>query len=108
MTNQKKGRLLGVFLVAVGAVFLLGRLSPDGSSDRLVWAQQTGCGNGIIEPGEQCDPPGSISCPPGSPAGAFQACNQDCTCPTQPPDHYQCYEVKPGFFPLTNVTVQDQ
>src|SRR5262245_52036317 len=40
------------------------------------------CGDGVVEAGEQCDPPGSITCPPGSPAGAFLACNQDCTCPT--------------------------
>lgn len=25
-----------------------------------------------------------------------------------PPDHFQCYEVKPGFFPQQTVTVQDQ
>jgi hypothetical protein len=28
--------------------------------------------------------------------------------PTPPPDHYQCYEVKPASFPLTTVTAQDQ
>lgn len=38
------------------------------------------CGNGAIDAGEECDPPGSITCPPGSPAGAFLACNAECTC----------------------------
>jgi len=42
------------------------------------------CGNGLLDPGETCDPPGSITCPPGSPANAFLACNDDCTCPTIP------------------------
>src|SRR5215470_16988054 len=40
------------------------------------------CGNGVIDPGEQCDPPGSITCPPGSAGGAFLPCNPDCTCPS--------------------------
>jgi hypothetical protein len=40
------------------------------------------CGDGVIDAGEECDPPGSTGCPPGSPAGAFLACNEDCTCPT--------------------------
>jgi hypothetical protein len=42
------------------------------------------CGNAFLEPPEECDPPGSISCPPGSPLGAFLACNVDCTCPALP------------------------
>jgi hypothetical protein len=39
------------------------------------------CGNGIPDAGEDCDPPGSLSCP-GSVGGAFVACNADCTCPS--------------------------
>jgi hypothetical protein len=31
------------------------------------------CGNGIVEPGEDCDPPGSV-CPPDG------VCQSDCTC----------------------------
>ena len=42
------------------------------------------CGNAFLEPPEECDPPGSISCPAGSPAGAFLVCNVDCTCPPLP------------------------
>ena len=42
------------------------------------------CGDGNIDPGEDCDPPGSITCPAGSPAGAFQECLSDCTCPGDP------------------------
>jgi hypothetical protein len=41
------------------------------------------CGNGQIESGEQCDPPGTLSCP-GSVGGAFLACNANCTCPGGP------------------------
>jgi hypothetical protein len=38
------------------------------------------CGNEDVEPGEDCDPPNSLTCP-GSVSGAFLACNADCTCP---------------------------
>jgi hypothetical protein len=36
------------------------------------------CGNGVVDPGEECDPPGSSTC------GAFLggACGQNCQCPT--------------------------
>jgi hypothetical protein len=46
---------------------------------------QSSCGNAFLEPPEECDPPGSITCPPGSPLGAFLPCNPDCTCPTLGP-----------------------
>ncbi len=57
------------------------------------------CGNGTLEGDEQCDPPGSISCPPGSPDGAFQTCNEDCTCPSDASSAagaFQCYGIKSG------------
>jgi len=38
------------------------------------------CGNGVLDGSEQCDPPGSITCPVGSPGGAFLPCSQICTC----------------------------
>jgi hypothetical protein len=37
------------------------------------------CGNGIREGSEECDPPGSFTCPGGSPGGAFM-CDSECTC----------------------------
>src|SRR4029077_1269780 len=84
-------------------------LRPGGSPtlDPLAWAQASSCGNAILEPGEQCDPPGSISCPPGSPAGAILPCNAECTCPpvAAPLDHFQCYAIKPRHVGQTDVTV---
>jgi hypothetical protein len=66
------------------------------------------CGNSIVEPPEECDPPGTISCPPGSPAGAFQACGADCTCPPAL-DHFQCYDgrARPSIR-VRSVTLVDQ
>src|SRR5579862_6040638 len=43
------------------------------------------CGDNVVEPGETCDPPGSLVCPdPASPTGAFLACRSDCRCPGEP------------------------
>ena len=39
------------------------------------------CGNGVREVGEQCDPPGSLTCPPINPGGANLACQAGCVCP---------------------------
>jgi len=80
------------------------------SHDPVAWAQASSCGNAILEPGEDCDPPGSVSCPPGSPSGAVLACNADCTCPAAPVglDHFQCYGVKRRAFSPVPVTVEDQ
>src|ERR1051326_2810018 len=44
----------------------------------------SGCGNGHIHPGEQCDPPGSHTCPSGSPGGAMLDCQPGCVCPGGP------------------------
>jgi len=41
------------------------------------------CGNGVREAGEQCDPPGSLTCPPINPGGANLACQSGCVCPRQ-------------------------
>ena len=39
------------------------------------------CGNGIVEPGEQCDPPWSRTCAPRGPGHVNRECQDDCTCP---------------------------
>lgn len=39
------------------------------------------CGDGMLDPGEQCDPPGSLTCPPSSPGGAMLECQPGCVCP---------------------------
>ena len=41
------------------------------------------CGNGQREAGEQCDPPGSLTCPPINPGGANLTCLAGCACPHQ-------------------------
>jgi hypothetical protein len=100
--------LLPVALVSVIALrFVVGETQPPMSA--VAWAQTSSCGNAILDPGEQCDPPGSITCPPGSPSGAILPCNADCTCPVeQVLDHFQCYELKPSQFANVSRTVQDQ
>src|SRR5436190_13629021 len=39
------------------------------------------CGNGIIDPGEQCDPPWSRTCPARGRGHIYRECQDDCTCP---------------------------
>src|SRR5262249_37759755 len=101
MTHIRRIAMFGVPGVAVALV--LGQLTRDDSATgQLARAQVSSCGNAILEPGEQCDPPGSLTCPGSLP------CGPNCTCPQVTPDHFQCYEVKPGFFQVTSVAVQDQ
>src|SRR5579862_3679026 len=47
------------------------------------------CGNGSIDPGEECDGSniGGATCAQGSPAGAFPGCNGDCTLDCAPCTH---------------------
>jgi hypothetical protein len=67
------------------------------------------CGNGIIETPEACDPPGSISCPAGSPGGAFLACAADCTCPgAEPLNAFACYGARLDGRVQEDVTLVDQ
>ena len=92
--------LLPVALVIViGLRFVAGDQQPPMSA--VAWAQASSCGNAILDPGEQCDPPGSATCPSG-----FQACSATCTCEAL--DHFQCYEVKPAFFAPVTVTIDDK
>src|SRR5262245_33794859 len=109
MSVQRRESLFAVIVAAFCVPGLIvAFLAAGGSYDQNAWAQVSSCGNAILEPGEQCDPPGSVTCPPGSPAQAFSPCNADCTCPTAGLDHFQCYEVKPAFFANQSVTVRDQ
>ena len=39
------------------------------------------CGNGALDPGEECDPPWSRSCPARGPGHVNRECQDDCTCP---------------------------
>jgi hypothetical protein len=86
MRDRRTLFVAAIFLaaVAVSAARLLMHLTGGVGEVQLAWAQISSCGDGFVEPPEQCDPPGSITCPPGSPAAAFLPCNQDCTCPTIP------------------------
>lgn len=70
---QRLVGLLAVLVVALAA----------GSAREAMCFGPT-CGDGVIDAGEECDPPGSTECPPGSPAGAYLACKDDCTCPAMP------------------------
>jgi len=112
MKNRKSFALLIVLPIALLLLPALLLMRPDASPtlNPLAWAQASSCGNAILDPGEECDPPGSISCPPGSPAGAILACNSDCTCPpaSAPLDHFACYAIKPRHFGSTTVTVVDR
>ena len=58
-------------------------VNGDGCDANCQSEEPAECGNGVLEGGEECDPPGSITCPAGSPAGAFLPCNPDCTCPSE-------------------------
>jgi hypothetical protein len=112
MKNRKSLVLSIVLPMALLLLPALVLMRPGASPtlSPLAWAQVSSCGNAILDPGEECDPPGSISCPPGSPAGAILACNSDCTCPSAPAalDHFQCYAIKPRHFGPTTVTVVDR
>ena len=63
-----------------------------------------GCGDGVLEGGEGCDPPGALTCPGMSP-GSFDACAENCQCGVQPhwakdtvdngddPEHPGCHDL---------------
>ena len=110
MKRPRRFTLLALMSLAVLAVLIL-RSATGGRpalGDPVAWAQESSCGNAIIDPGEECDPPGSLTCPPGSATGSF-ACGSDCTCPTEEVlDHFQCYAVKRRSFPNQSVTVTHQ
>ena len=111
---RQRGRivLLVVFPVVLMLLpaLVLVQLGTSPPYDPVAWAQASTCGNAILEPGEECDPPGSITCPPGSPAGAILPCNADCSCAQAPAplDHFQCYALKARHFAPVTVTVVDE
>ena len=39
------------------------------------------CGNGVLDPGEECDPPWSRTCPARGPGHVNRECQDNCTCP---------------------------
>src|SRR5438552_3922834 len=51
--------------------------TPTTTTTNTTTTSTTLCGNNSVDPGEQCDPPGS-SC------GGSQVCQADCTCPCVP------------------------
>ena len=112
MRQRRRSTLLvGIPIAVLGLpVLLLMRRGGIPDADPMAWAQTSSCGNAILEPGEQCDPPGSLTCPPGSPSGAHVACNADCTCPSPPAalDHFQCYALRPRRFAALSATITDQ
>src|SRR5262245_8615580 len=63
-----------VALALAGIVVGIVTLGDGGARD--AWAQTSSCGNGVVEPGEDCDPPGSAC---GSPGGGF-LCSSSCGC----------------------------
>src|SRR5215813_14746732 len=73
---------LTLFVVSVVVLIAaLMRFGGGAGAPLPAWAQASSCGNAILEPPEQCDPPGNVGQCPGSPGGSFLPCNQDCTCP---------------------------
>ncbi len=53
------------------------RVSTSHADITCAAQQATCCPNGVVDPGEDCDPPGSNTCPGSVPP----QCNADCTCP---------------------------
>jgi len=125
-----------LFLMLVAALTMAATLSSVFGETPLApasaWAQVGSCGNGFLDPGEDCDlsSPAGAFCPPG------QVCDSSCDCvfvatTTQPtttvvpttttpttstvttsttlPNHFQCYEIKKGpKAPISGVTIVDQ
>src|SRR5262249_60792362 len=106
MRDRRMFLVAATFLAAImlPAARLLTHVPGDVGEVQPAWAASS-CGNAIVEPPEQCDPPGSLTCPSGLPVS--QACSGNCTCPPRL-DHFECYEVKPAAFVNQSVTVTDQ
>lgn len=51
---------------------------PVGGGCECMWRQGNLCGNNVIDPGEDCDPPGDLKC-----LGGTAQCLPNCTCPLE-------------------------
>ena len=112
-------RLFFTLLAALTTTALFASLSVETMAPRIAWAQPSSCGNGFLDPGEDCDltsPSGAFCQPPA-------VCTSSCDCvfvvptttptttsttTTTEPEHQQCYEIKPAAFNGPTVTAQDQ
>ena len=115
-----------LFLMLVAALTMAATLASVFGETPLApanaWAQASSCGNGFLDPSEDCD----LSSPSGAHCPQGQVCTSSCECVFLPttttpttttspttsttlPNHFQCYEIKKGpKTPIGGVTVVDQ
>ncbi len=104
--NGILGTVLGaVALTLAGLLLAIGGFSGGSPTSRNAWANGGTCGNGVVEPPEECDS-SSAGCNVG------QVCQNDCTCGSAGGAvlrHFQCYEIRPPYsFSARVVSLQDQ
>ena len=109
-TKCRKGSACGVLQ---GPVSKFDACAPDGACagpptttttlSTTTTTMAAVCGNGVVQPPEQCDPPGpnSHSCLAGSSTGAFLNCNSSCQCTSDCPSRTD----NPSFPSQLNLTV---
>jgi hypothetical protein len=89
------GAVLGaVALTLAGLLLAVGSTTSGSGTHQVAWAQASSCGNGVVEAGEECEPPGSQD---GCNVG--ELCQNDCSCGSAGGalDHFQCYEIRPPY-----------
>src|SRR5437016_6000021 len=70
-----------------GGLHGAGRCAPDPCGNLETTTTSTVpplCGNRVIDPGEECDPPWSRTCPARGPGHINRECQDNCRCPTTP------------------------